>query len=126
MAEIKDNNQDREEGVRGTLLTQKDNEKQLSKLDGLEFAQVDTTGNAPAKSQKSSGRNCPSCSNRLTYIETTDAGNWLVKCTGCHKTWVSEQLQSLDSDWLFRQIPEDLKMRWMKAREEELKRKGEW
>lgn len=123
---IQSNLEDRDEGVRGTLLTGIDNDKQWSKLNGIQIPQVDVTGNAPATSQKSSGRHCPQCANRLTYVETSDLGNWIVECTGCHKRWASEQLESLDCDWLYRQIPDDVVMRWMNAREQELKRKGKW
>lgn len=119
--------EDRQEGVRGTLLTNKDNEKQLSKLDGLEFKQVDATGNPPAKSQNSSTRHCPQCSERLFFVEVSkESGDWIVECHGCHKRWTHSQLESPDIDWLYRMIPQDLVMRWMDAREDEMKRKGIW
>lgn len=123
---IQSNLEDRGEGVRGTLLTGIDNDKQWSKLNGMQIPQVDATGNAPAKSQRSSSRNCPQCANRLTFVEETDLGNWTVKCTGCGKRWFHSELEAPENDWLFRSIPQDLVMRWMDARERELKKKGKW
>jgi hypothetical protein len=117
-------NQDRDNGLWGDLLTQKDNEKDLSKLDGFEIPQADTSEKPAAKSQWSTGRQCPRCAHKLKIRElNTDTGNLIVECKHCGLVVPHSQIESEDSDWMFRQIPEDLKMRYMQSREEYLNRR---
>lgn len=120
-------NQDRDNSIAGELLTKQDNEKEWQKLVGFEIPQADTSENPAAQSQWSTGRQCPRCAHRLVMFElNTDSGILHIECRHCGGRWGHEQLESPDSDEMYRQIPDDVKIRWMQARENEMKRKGIW
>lgn len=79
----------------------------------------------PAESFWSTGRQCPRCANRLTIFELNEDSGFLhVECKSCGGRWAHPDLETPESDFKFRHIPEDVKQRWMRAREESLKKKG--
>ena len=117
---------DRDEGTRGKLLTQQDNEKAFDKLRGLERATPDLSDNPPAESFQSTGRNCPQCSHRLRLFEFhKETGILLVQCTHCGRQYGHPDLEAPESDNIYRTIPADMKLRWSMAREKQLDREEE-
>lgn len=126
MAEKKNINSDRDNGIWGELLTQQDNEKLLLALDKLEKEIPDVKGNPPAKSFWSTGRNCPKCKGLLKLKELNQETLTLwVFCGSCGSEFCHQDLESTSdiSDSIHRAIPDELVLRWMAAREEELNRK---
>lgn len=118
-------NQDRDNGIWGELLTQKDKEKDLEEVLKLEKPEIDTSGNPPAKSFWSTGRGCPNCKRTLKMKELNqDTGELWVFCDNCGAQFSSQDIENTSEigDSLHRRIPDDLVLRWMQAREEELNR----
>lgn len=119
-------NQDRDNAIAGELLTRKDQEDDLNKVLQLEKPIVDATGNPPAKSMWSTGRGCPRCKRTLRIKEMSeDTGHLKVFCL-CGGEWWAEDLELTGSinDKLHRQIPDDLVLRYMSARDKSLRRQG--
>lgn len=126
MAEIRNTNQDRDNGIWGELLTQQDNEKDLDRVLQLERETIDTTGNPPAQSMWSTGRGCPKCKRTLMMKELNpETGHLKVFCR-CGAEYFSEDLEMTGTinDKIHRQIPDDLVLRWMAARDIQLKMQG--
>lgn len=120
-------NQDRDNGIWGDLLTQKDNEKQLDELKKLTKPTMDMEGLEPAKSFMSTGRGCPKCKGLLKMKElNTDTSQLWVFCGSCKSEFCSEDLENTSEigDKLHRQIPDDMVLRWMSAHDVELKSQG--
>lgn len=125
--EKRNNNQDRDEGVRGHLLQQMDNEKALDELAKLTKPEIDTSENPAADSQWSTGRGCPKCKNTLRIKELNqDSGLMTVYCSACKKEYHAPDLESTTAigDSIHRQIPDSLVSSYMRAREDELRRRN--
>lgn len=121
------NNTDREEGVRGHLLRQLDKMKELDEVLSLEKEQIDTSGNPPAQSQWSTGRACPKCKNSLRIKEMNmDTELMTVFCSKCGSEFHAPDIESTTDigDKIHRQIPDALVTSWMKAREDEMRRRN--
>ena len=107
MNTIKNNLHDREEGSRGELLREKDNEEELAKVLELKKEVFDTRGLPPAKSFSSTGRGCPSCKNTLSIKELNEEGDtlWLF-CKHCKKQYSHHDLENTSyvGDHIHRQI----------------------
>lgn len=127
MADIKNINQDRDNGIWGELLTAQDNEKQWTAVDKLgDKQQIDTSENPTAKSQWSTGRGCPKCKGTLAFKEVnSDSGQTTVFCNRCGTEYHAPDIENTTAagDAIHRQIPDELVNRWMEARENELNRK---
>jgi hypothetical protein len=87
----------------------------------------------PAKSFWSTGRGCPKCAGQLRFREYVKESDLIVlNCTVCNSTWHEPDLrphkdhEPIGNNYNFTNIPLDMMQRWMDAREEEKKRKGEW
>jgi hypothetical protein len=120
-------NKDRDNGVWGHLLTQQDNEKALDEIKKLTKPIVDAKGNPPAKSMWSTGRGCPKCKNTLAMKELNqDTGYLWVFCHTCGAEYCADDLENTSEigDKLHRQIPDDLVLRYMAARERNLRVQG--
>lgn len=97
-----------------------------------------TKGNPPAKSKWSTGRSCPRCSGDFKFFEYNEEKDIVyIQCRNCAHVFAEPDLEAHhyhipdkpegDLDNInYRAIPLDLINRWMKAREDEKIRKGEW
>lgn len=121
------NGTDRDEGLRGGLLTDTvDNAAQYASMDGWQRKVIQGDAGAP-QSQMATGRACPGCAGQLLIREMSLSGGVLiVYCKQCGKTYNSTDLetQNATTDTIFRQIPDDLILRYMKANEVRLKQDG--
>lgn len=71
----------------------------------------DFSDNPDAQSFWSTGRGCPRCSGRLAMYEmNTDTEVLKVYCKDCGRQWYHTDL---DTDAIYRQIPQDMKDRYM-------------
>jgi hypothetical protein len=120
------NNADRDDGVRGELLKAKDNEAALAKLDGMSKPVLNGDGNPPAKSQWSTGRGCPKCKHQMAFKEITKSGQTVVFCHNCHREWYAADLENTtkNGDFIHRDIPDELILRYMMANDARLKLEG--
>ena len=125
MADIKNINQDRDNSIRGELLTRKDQEAEYEKLDGLQKSTPDLSSNPDAQSFWSTGRGCPKCKRTLAIREVTENSTIIVYCHTCGSVYHHDDLENTSAigDKINRQIPDDLILRYMAAREEENRKK---
>lgn len=119
-------NQDRDNAIPGELLTRKDNEKLMAEVLKLEKPIVDAKGNPPAKSMWSTGRGCPKCKRTLRMKElNTETGHLKVFCLCGAEYWAEDlELTGDINDKLHRQIPDDLVLSYMRARDRQLGMQG--
>jgi hypothetical protein len=88
----------------------------------------------PADSQWATGRACPKCANQLKFFQYDAALDLnVLQCTSCALVWFETDLApqwnedpNIDDNFNYRNIPPETVALWMKAREEEKKRNGEW
>lgn len=121
-------NSDRDEGVRGHLLTHLDTLEELQQVMKLEKQPIDTSGNPAAQSQWSTGRACPKCKNALRIKElNADSGLMTVFCSKCGTEYHAPDLESTTAigDKIHRQIPDTLVNAYMAARQAEMKKRGQ-
>lgn len=121
-------NSDRDNGIRGELLIQIDNQDKLTEIKKIEKTVANVKGNPPAQSMWSTGRNCPKCKGLLKIKELNpDTETLWVFCGECGAEFCHDDLENTSDigDQLHRAIPDDMVLRWMEAREKELVRRGE-
>lgn len=69
-------------------------------------------GNPAAQSQWSIARQCPTCAHQMFLFDYTEATKtYWVQCKQGH-IWCN---QDLENDAVFRQIPEEMVIRWSRA-----------
>lgn len=115
---------DRDEGLRGQMLTDYvDNQAQYDAMNGWKKdIQYGKNAYAP-KSQHSTGRACPKCSGTLLMREMSLTGGvGILFCKNCGKTYYQTDLetQNATTDAIFRQIDDDMVLRYMAANEQRL------
>ena len=116
-------NQDRDNGTLGELLTRQDEQKKIDAVLALEKPAIDVTGNPRAQSFWSTGRDCPKCKNLMKMKELNqETGVLWVFCGTCGAEYCSDDIENTSEigDQIHRQIPDELVLRWMAAREREL------
>lgn len=127
-----------QDSVEGELLQQKQEDKLLSQVQLPKKQYPDISNNPPAESFWSTGRNCPRCAGFLAikefrqdqqkiylynspqYGSTIQVNTLVVYCTDCGSEYHHQDLEDLNNDWLFRQIPQEMILRYVA----DMERKG--
>lgn len=103
----------------GELLQQIQDQNQLAKLPEKQYP--DLSQNPDAESFWSTGRNCPRCAAQLAIKEFREETTTLVVyCTECGSEFHHQDLEDPNHDWLFREIPLDMILRYV----QDMERKG--
>jgi transcription elongation factor Elf1 len=122
------NGTDRDEGLRGQLLTDSvDNQALYDSMNGWKKDIQYGKAGAP-QSQWATGRACPNCSGTLMMREMSlQGGVGVLFCKYCGKTYFQTDIetQNATTDTIYRKIPDDLMARYMKANEARLIASGE-